>query len=85
MTDDELKAIEDGTPADMRYGEGTRAHDVRLLVAEVRRLRGLVKQAEFSNAYGDFNGTCRWCGKDPTLGNAHEDNCPAFTPDGSVR
>lgn len=56
------------------------------LVAEVRRLKALVKEAEFG-ADDVWNGesmgaVCVWCRE---LKPGHDADCVAFTPDGSVR
>ncbi len=77
MTDEELKAM---------HERGVYLDDWRVLglVAEVRRLRGLIKDAELA---GDdvWNGetvgrVCPWCRTD-----GHDADCPAFAPDGAVR
>lgn len=66
------------------------SHKFRDLVDEVRRLRALVKQAEWS---GDglvegFVG-CNYCSASYDHGGgadvAKHADCPAFTPDGTVR
>lgn len=59
--------------------------DVPALVAEVRRLRGLVQSAEWKNCDGNVSGcssACPWCEAeyvraDGAVG-AHEPTCPAF-------
>ena len=54
---------------------------VAALVAEVERLRGLVKSQEWGQ-YDDVGGSsCLWCGSSRR---PHVD-CPAFTSDGEVR
>jgi hypothetical protein len=61
------------------------ASDVPALVAEVRRLRGLVKDAECDGAepYA-ARYCCPWCGKGS--GSAqHAPECPAFHENGEVR
>lgn len=95
MTDEELDAVLARRDADIaRFRveyEGDR--EVRALIAEVRRLRGLIKQAETAAGhYEPYNsvsdGHCPWCDafggwSIPTK--PHKPGCPAFTPDGSVR
>lgn len=74
MTEDRLKTIE----------ARARPHDADAeeLVAEVRRLRGLIEKAR-----GAVDGWCAWCDQyvngvgDP---DKHPD-CPAYTPSGEVR
>lgn len=46
-------------------------------LAEIRRLRELVKEAELID-----QGHCHWC---LDVRGVHSDRCPAFTPDGEVR
>jgi len=65
--------------------------DIPLVVAELERLRALIKTAEYANeSHGE--ATCPWCGEvarghrwtkldDP----AHRDQCEAFTPAGEVK
>jgi hypothetical protein len=65
--------------------------DVPALVAEVRRLRGLIKSAEWFH-YDDVK-MCPWCGASEVrelygidrAARLHESDCPVFTPDGDVR
>lgn len=97
MNDDELKQIE----ADLSHwstvgGEAT----IQSLVAEVRRLRGLVKEVEWDRQ-GDPHWTAcpwgcivktNWDAEEDSDGRVtgahgyvHDDDCPAFTPDGTVR
>lgn len=62
--------------------------DVPVLVAEVRRLRGLVDAAEWAAGMGDerdwvISGACPWCGgvspDDKNFsGVGHAPTCPAF-------
>lgn len=53
---------------------------VAALAAEVRRLRGLIQQAE---SYGGLHATdCPWCGMH--IDN-HDLDCPAFSAPGVVR
>jgi len=75
MTEDELKSIESGDwPNFVEHRDA--------LVAEVRRLRGLIEKAR-----GAVDGWCPWCNQyvngigDPDT----HPNCPAFTPSGEVR
>lgn len=54
-------------------------------IAEIRRLRGLLKDAECGT-----EDKCAWCGAMridmlPDLSKPHTDDCPAFTPDGEVK
>ncbi len=53
--------------------------------AEVTRLRGLVKDAEWTGkpGYGD-HVWCPWCSRDDDK-KPHRDGCPAFTPSGCVK
>lgn len=92
MTDEELKAIEAiGTAASDAWdvhgmlagirGQARLAEQVPTLVAEVRRLRGLIKKAEWSSR--EQTGCyCPWC--DHYADGKHTD-CPAFTESGEVR
>lgn len=50
------------------------------LIAEIRRLRALVKRAEWSDGY-----ECHHCGARKSRDEKHAPHCPAFTPDGEVR
>jgi hypothetical protein len=52
--------------------------DIRYLLAEVERLRGLVKAGEFGGSQSSF---CPWC----TSTHKHADDCPVFNKDGSVK
>ena len=77
MTEAELEAIERDTD---------RPGPVVELIAEVRRLRGLVKEVEKSAGwhYCDCYG-CPWCEAEAGFPSfAHEADCPAFTPEGEV-
>lgn len=79
MTDDELR---DEALAAAVDEDASRAR----LVAEVRRLKGLVKVAEWSDYFevpGGDEGVCPWCQRMKHAG--HAAGCPAFTPDGAVR
>lgn len=75
MTEDELKSIEARPPP---YSNAA-AH--RALVAEVRRLMGLIKTT-FNNL---SRADCQWCDGDGGRLRKHAADCPAFTPDGVVR
>lgn len=85
MTDDELKAIEAEALGD--------CSNCFALVAEVRRLRELVKAAEWFCGIGAYDSEhgCPWCESDgfyehSKLGKGrHEATCPAFTEGGDVR
>lgn len=68
MTEAELKAIE------AHGGEWSNGAEVLRLVAEVRRLRGLIKATFNDRSRSD----CQWCD-----GNGADD-CPAFTTGGEV-
>lgn len=60
---------------------------VLLMIAEIRRLRGLLKRAE-RNGNINLGPCCPWCGAHHTMPHAGPDallECPAFTPDGEVR
>jgi hypothetical protein len=95
MTEAELKAIE-ARAADAQLMPGAWSGyantDRKALLAEVRRLRGLVKAAEMvacrCGMIPEAPG-CPWCAADSQWGEsrfiAHDPDCPAFTPDGSVR
>lgn len=83
MTDDELR---DEALAAAVDEDASRAR----LVAEVRRLKGLVKGAEWSGyaeCLGGDEGVCPWCGnmRASLVGATHAATCHAFTPDGAVR
>lgn len=84
MTEDELQAIE-ARSADWR-GASPCSEDVTLLLAEVRRLWGLIQAAEWCGGYGcqgETRDSCPWCGVDQ--GDCHEPDCPAFgRSDGST-
>ena len=53
--------------------------DVPALIAEVRRLRALIKSKE-SFYMEDSNAVCPWCER-----SYHKTDCLAFTPDGEVK
>jgi hypothetical protein len=85
LTDEELKRIEE-----QATWVRTKT-DVLALVAEVRRLRGLVKEAETHGERGG-DAACPWCDAvRPRVVTAftyvepHTMGCPAFNADGSVR
>lgn len=79
MTDAELEAIE----ADFRHTPTS------MLVAEVRRLRGLVKRVEYRGSSGPawWYTVCSWCSACSSDGSKppHDADCPAFTESGAVR
>jgi hypothetical protein len=79
MTEQELTRIDGNHAGCCEPNRATGLCDVSLLVAEVRRLRGLIKKSE--------DGTCRWCDqwRDGPEARLHAADCPAFTPDGAVR
>lgn len=83
MTEDELRGIE----AWALGREG--GQPVINLVAEVRRLKGLVMDAEWNGAAQWGYVACPWCESDrmPFANDrrVHRPDCPAFTPDGAVR
>ncbi len=56
------------------------------LIAEVERLRGLIKQTEFVD--GNLGAYCPHCigvNSSAYSVSGHRDDCPAFTPDGEVK
>lgn len=87
ITEDQLKAIESMREEDagLRYP----ADDVLALIAEVRRLRTLVGEAEWDSyawdAEGDSEACCPWCRAEMNHPGIHAETCPAFLPDGTVR
>jgi len=86
MKDEELKRIEDeGCGCAMYLPECV----ARELVAEVRRLRGLVKIAEWLGPdMGRKTYSCPWCEAcfAPDEDRAYHDaDCPAFAATGDVR
>jgi hypothetical protein len=49
------------------------------LLAEIERLQGLIKQAEWAGERGVESGDCPWCGASAMYDkNRHEPTCPAF-------
>jgi hypothetical protein len=85
MTGDELSAlVRDVGPYDTPF-----AGRVRRAVAEIHRLRELVKDAEARGQWGHCSTchNCPWCGYDATLDTKrkHAPECPAFTESGDVR
>lgn len=88
MTEDELKAIEVLWAQEPKDGMTDMLHDVvPELVAEVRRLAALIKDAEWCGP-GERVYSCPWCDtnyRPDEDRQPHRDWCPAFTPDGSVR
>lgn len=102
VSEDELKAIEAHLEAvkgrDICASAWERLDnvcaDTRLLVAEVRRLRGLIKRLEWGSCDGcGIRRVCTECkahndDRDPDtweLVGKHKPDCPAFTPDGTVK
>lgn len=57
---------------------------VPALVAEVRRLRGVIAGAGIRADQGDKD-FCMWCGREARGDRQHTRDCLAFTPDGAVR
>jgi hypothetical protein len=84
MTDDELTKLAADAATEPPNGDPW-ARDVVRLVAEVMRLRGLIKQAEWFSGIGyhDNESGCPWCEADGY--GKHNPNCPAFDIDGTVR
>lgn len=89
MRESELAAIEArANAANISFAIAART-DVPALVAEVRRLRGLIRRVEYRGSSGSayWYRACSWCsatssdGRDPP----HDDDCPAFTPEGEVK
>ena len=86
MSEDELKAIE---------SSGAWRVNGPKLVAEVRRLRALVDGAHDQGSNAHNEPACPWCGGEQRRWPAwdcvgrrpieHAHDCPAFTPDGTVR
>lgn len=84
MTDEELRAI--GARAERAMCGAVERQEwakdamreAVALVAEVRRLRGLIKQVEHPVEDG---GICPWCRR----WGEHRRSCPAFTEGGRVR
>jgi hypothetical protein len=63
------------------------AEAVSRLVPEVRRLRGLIKDAEWNGTFGCHSTAdlpqCPWCFELQEDGGTHEPTCPAFgSPNG---
>lgn len=86
MSEDELKRIEDeGCGCPIKGPDCC----VEALIAEVRRLRGLVERAETKGQFEHCSTchNCPWCGYDATLDTKrrHAPECPAFTENGEVR
>jgi hypothetical protein len=78
MTEQELQAIEARDRAKRALG-GSPTSDVVALLAEVRRLQGLIKQAEWDGGDGhryEVESCCPWCCAHQSRG--HESDCPAF-------
>lgn len=73
-----------GASANEEFGED----EVGVLLAEIDRLRDLIKEAEWSDyaeVLGGDEGVCPWCGAFKCDGDRHVDDCAAFTPEGCVR
>jgi hypothetical protein len=89
MTPTELDAIEARAKDAARFTmEAGDAADCLALIAEVRRLRGLVKAAEAAAPHlGERHANCPWCGY-WSMGDVkrkHAPECPAFTESGDVK
>lgn len=92
MTEAELEQLSEDSKNDRHIIVGS---DIRRLVNEIRRLRGLVKAAEKAgtNALYSDDGepllvphNCPWCHY--AVGDwkrRHAPECPAFTEEGEVR
>lgn len=83
--------------ADFEFAAHAR-EDIPKLIAEVRRLRGLILDAERSatsfGPNGDTASSCPWCFMghgfayltgDGGAAEGHGSKCPAFTPDGKLK
>ncbi len=54
--------------------------------AEVRRLKKLLKDAEWNAEGGHWEeSACPWCYHQPYGNGKHADTCATFTPDGRVK
>lgn len=69
----------------MPSASGLLAGSVPGLIAEVRRLQGLIKQVEWSASAGHIGGehACPWCRGNPECAvggqpHGHKPTCPAF-------
>lgn len=91
LSEEELKRIENEGCGCAMYLPECVARD---LVAEVRRLRGLLKRAEWAGYHeclGGDEGVCPWCDVEKVMGpigqppGQHEPSCPAFTTKGDAR
>jgi hypothetical protein len=92
MTDAELSAIE--SRAKNAIAGPSWAQDLDLdvtaLVADARRLKALIKRAEWRSG-GSANTywvkCCSFCDASTTSGGSppHADDCPAFDPEGAVK
>ncbi len=77
MTDEELEEL---SRSENQHGNGTWAYQA--LVAEVRRLRALILEAERD---GGPDVCCPWCGREPLNGMRHDGDCRAFSAPGVPR
>ena len=81
MTEQDLQAIEarrvdlDEFAGAMGLDERLLHQDVPALIAEVRRLQGVIKQVEWAASY-DMTSYCLWCNEAEEKG--HAPTCPAF-------
>ena len=77
MTESELKTYE-------AEADGV-CSSCMTLIAEIRRLRGLIKDTFNDRSAAD----CQWCDGNPSQGpvakRRHHVSCPAFTESGDVR
>lgn len=84
MTADELEAVRKRVWHDSKRYQTTDRAERALLLAEVDRLRALVKEAEFKAEGGHWDeAVCPWC--DANSFRKHTPQCPAFTENGDVR
>jgi hypothetical protein len=87
MSEDELRKLGDDAATEPSNGDPW-AKDVVRLVAEARRLRGLIKEAEWEPlGNGPGENECPWCHGINNHDNrrVHFPACPAFTVDGEVK
>jgi ATP/maltotriose-dependent transcriptional regulator MalT len=57
--------------------------EVTIVVGDNKRLRALIKAAQWAAEHHDSEGVCPWCERGSLR--KHADTCPAFTPEGEVR
>lgn len=91
MTETELEEIEARLAPDIENGGRAATDTVETLIAEVRRLRGLIKDAEWADTAAGEVESCPWCGGAAKGGKAwglyegHKPGCPAFSALGVMR